>query len=301
MITLAALARLAEEHSEAIAAPVEPIRIGDRSWIDEPVIMATVNLSRDSTYRESIATGPDSAVRKARVAAAAGAHLVDIGAESTTARAARVGADDQLTRLLPVIEQCADEGIAVSVETYDPAIARAGLAAGAQVLNLTGVAHQEEMYDIAAEFGATVILCYVAGDNVRDITDVRLDTDPIPGLIDHFTGRVEIARAHGVERIVIDPGMGFYYGNLVDPLTRVRHQTEVILNTFRLRVLGLPICHALPHAFDLFEEHFRAAEGFFAVLAMLGGASLLRTHEVPLVHAVTHAMAALDVSGGWNG
>jgi dihydropteroate synthase len=61
MITLAALARLAEEHSEAIAAPVEPIRIGDRSWIDEPVIMATVNLSRDSTYRESIATGPDSA------------------------------------------------------------------------------------------------------------------------------------------------------------------------------------------------------------------------------------------------
>jgi dihydropteroate synthase len=300
MITLAALARLADQHSDALTAPVEPIRIGERTWADEPVIMATVNLSRDSTYRESIATGVESAVRKARVAAAAGAHLVDIGAESTTARAARVEADDQLTRLLPVIEQCADDGIAISVETYDPAIARAGLAAGAQVLNMTGASHQEEMYDIAAEFGATVILCYVKGANVREITDVRLDTDPIPGLIEHFNERIGVAREHGVERIVIDPGMGFYYGNLVDPLTRVRHQTEVILNTFRLRVLGLPICHALPHAFDLFEEHFRSAEGFFAVLAMLGGAGLLRTHEVPLVHAVTHAMSTLDVSGGWD-
>jgi dihydropteroate synthase len=300
MITLAELARLANAHPEALSAPVAPIRIGDREWVDQPVIMATVNLSRDSTYRESIATGTESAIRKARVAAAAGADLVDIGAESTTARAARVTTDDQLTRLLPVIEQCADDGIAVSVETYDPEIARAGLAAGAQVLNMTGASHQEDMYDIAAEFGATVILCYVKGANVREITDVRLDSDPIPGLIEHFAERIEVARGHGVDRIVIDPGMGFYYGNLVDPLTRVRHQTEVILNTFRLRVLGLPICHALPHAFDLFEEHFRSAEGFFAVLAMLGGANLMRTHEVPLVQAVSHAMNSLDVSGGWD-
>ena len=300
MITLAALSRLAQEHPEALEATVAPVRIGERQWSDEPVLMATVNLSRDSTYRESIATGIDSAVRKARVAVASGAHFVDIGAESTTARAARVGADDQLGRLLPVIERCTDEGIAVSVETYDPAVARAGLAAGAQVLNLTGAAHQEEMFDLVAEFGATVILCYVGGGNVREITDVRLDADPIPGLLAHFEERVETARGRGGDRIITDRGMGFYYGNLVDPLTRVRHQTEVILNTFRLRVLGLPICHALPHAFDLFEEHFRSAEGFFAVLAMLGGASVMRTHEVPLVHAVGHAMTTLDVSGGWD-
>ena len=300
MITLDALARLAEAHADAVTAPTEPVRIGDRSWDREPVIMATVNLSRDSTYRESIATGIDSAVRKARVAVASGAHLVDIGAESTTARAARVGSDDQLGALLPVIEQCADEGMAISVETYDPDVARAGLAAGAQVLNLTGSDRQEEMFDIASEFGATVILCYVGGGTVRDITDVRLDADPIPGLLEHFDERVGVARAHGVERIVIDPGMGFYYGNLVDPLTRVRHQTEVILNTFRLRPLGLPICHALPHEFDLFEEQFRSAEGFFAVLAMLGGAQVMRTHEVPLVRAVAHAMSTLDVSGEWN-
>ncbi|MEK9664275.1 MAG: dihydropteroate synthase, partial [Candidatus Nanopelagicales bacterium] len=191
-------------------------------------------------------------------------------------------------------------GIAVSVETYEPEVAHGGLAAGARVLNLTGAQHQEAMFDLAAEFDATVILCYVKGANVREITDVNLDADPVPGILDHFAQRVEVARQHGVDRIVIDPGMGFYYGNLVDPMTRVRHQAEVIINTFRLRVLGLPICHALPHAFDLFEDHFRTAEGFFAVLATLGGASLFRTHEVPRVAAVVRAMQTLDVGTHWQ-
>jgi dihydropteroate synthase len=99
----------------------------------------------------------------------------------------------------------------------------------------------------------------------------------------------------GVDRVVIDPGMGFYYGNLTDPQTRLRHQARVITNTFRLRRLGLPVCHALPHAFDTFEDQFRTAEGFFAILAMLGGTSMLRTHEVPQVRAVARAMQTLNV------
>ena len=65
--------------------------------------------------------------------------------------------------------------------------------------------------------------------------------------------------------------MGFYYANLVDPTTRVRHQTRVLAQSFRLRPLGVPVCNALPHAFDLFEDEFRKAEGFFAVVAALGG------------------------------
>lgn len=300
MITLADLAELASRYPEALHAPVAPLRVGTQTY-EGTALMATVNLSRDSTYRESIAPTVASALRKARVAAAEGAAIVDIGAESTTARAARVDASEQLRRLLPVIEQCAEDGIAVSVETYEPEVAHASLAAGALVLNLTGAQHQEAMFDLAAEFGATVILCFVRGANVREITDVDLDADPIPGIMHHFAERVAIARAHGVDNIVIDPGMGFYYGNLVDPLTRVRHQAQVIVNTFRLRELGLPICHALPHAFDLFEDHFRTAEGFFAVLATLGGASLFRTHEVPQVGAVVRAMQALDVGQDWSG
>jgi dihydropteroate synthase len=298
MITLSALAALAVRNGAhaSTLSPVPPVRVG-RAILggDEPALMATVNLSRDSTYRPSIATSQSSAVRKARIAWAEGAAVVDIGAESSTASAARVDPRTQAQRLTPVIEACTAEGIAISVEGYDPGVIAAGLQAGAVVVNLTGRAHEDQIYELAAEYEATVILCYVGGDNVRDITDVQLDADPIPGLMEHFTARITRAQAHGVTALVIDPGMGFYYGNLVDPMTRVRHQARVLLQSFRLRELGFPICHALPHAFDLFEDRYREAEAFFAVLATLGGASLLRTHEVASVAAVTRAMRLLDV------
>ena len=297
MITLAALAELATAHRASLDQPVGPLLIGDRSFeVDaRPVIMGTVNLSRDSTYRESVAISTSSAVRKARIMAAQGAEIVDVGAESSTARAARVDADQQIRSLLPVVEELTADGILVSVETYEPPVVEAALAAGASVLNMTGVHQQEQMLDIAAAHGATVILCYAGGGNVREITDVTVDDDPIPGLLDHFSARLDLARSHGVERIVIDPGMGFYYGNLTDPMVRARHQARVLLNAFRLRMLGVPMCNALPHAFDLFEDQFRTAEGFYAVLALLGGTSVLRTHEVAHVQAVVGAMDALDV------
>lgn len=297
MISLGALADLADAYREDLHRPVGPLLIGSRTFdVDaRPVIMGTVNLSRDSTYRESIAVSGESAVRKARVMVAEGADIVDIGAESTTARAARVTAEQQIDSLVPVIAQLAKEGVIVSVETYDPQVVEAGLGAGATVLNMTGVKHEATMLELAAEHGATVVLCYSGGDNVREITDVTIDEDPIPGLLEHFARRLETAQAHGVDRVVIDPGMGFYYGNLTDPLVRARHQARVLLAGFRLRQLGVPICNALPHAFDLFEENFRTAEGFYAVLALLGGTSVMRTHEVPQVRAVTRAMAVLDV------
>lgn len=295
MITLASLVRLAREHAEDLDRPVVPFSLGQRVFRDgeRPAVMGTVNLSRDSTYRESVATSVGSAIRKARVMAAQGADLVDVGAESTTAKAARVDAERQLATLVPVVRALAADGIVVSAETYEPVVAEAALDAGAQVINFTGAEHEEEIFRLAAARDALVVLCCVRGSNVREITDVALDVDPIPGLLAYFERRVATARACGVERLVIDPGMGFFYGNLTDPRTRVDHQAQVILNSFRLRRLGLPICHALPHAFDLFEDEFRTAEGFFAVLAHLGGTGLMRTHEVPRVLAVLDALHSL--------
>ncbi len=297
MISLADLAALANRHEGSWGKPVAELWIGDRSFDTDltPVVMGTVNLSRDSTYRESIAVSVESAVRKARVMAAEGAQVVDIGAESTTARAVRVPGAQQAAALVPVVAAVVAEGVAASVETYEPEVAAAGLGAGAVVLNMTGVEHEDEMLDLVAQHSATVILCYSGGDNVREITDVDLDGDPIPGLLDHFARRIDHARRRGVERIVIDPGMGFYYGNLTDPITRARHQARVILSGFRLRELGVPVCNALPHAFDLFEENFRSGEGFYAVLARLGGTGMLRTHEVAQVTSVLRALDTLDV------
>ena len=225
--------------------------------------------------------------------AAQGADLIDVGAESTILDAERVGAASQIEQLVPVVEALSADGILVSVETYEPEVVEACLKAGASLLNLTGTAHHEEIYALAAEHGAAVVLCFVQGENVREVGDVDLDADPIPGLIAHFEPRVQQAREAGVERLFVDPGMGFYYGNLQDGETRVRHQAGIFLNTFRLRTMGLPVCHALPHAFDFFGEEVRSAEGFFAVLATLGRTGLYRTHEVPRVRAVLDTLAAI--------
>jgi hypothetical protein len=90
----------------------------------------------------------------------------------------------------------------------------------------------------------------------------------------------------GVTKIFIDPGLGFYYRNLQDSAVRVQHQMKTFLNTFRLRSLGYPVCHALPHAFEYFREEVRIAEPFFAMLAAFGKTDLFRTHEVPKVRGV---------------
>ena len=295
MLTLAALAELAGQYPSDLDHPLQPLVVGGRVFeVDvRPAVMGTINLSRDSTYRDSIATSAESAIRKGRVMAAQGAEFVDLGAESSTAKASRVGPNEQIALLVPVIEALTEQGVVVSAQTYEPAVVRACLAAGAQILNLTGTAHHDEIYALAAEFGATVVMCYVGGANVRDITNVTVDDDPIPGLLEHFERRLAQARAAGVSSLVIDPGMGFFYGNLVDPMTRARHQSSVLLNTFRLRGLGVPICNAMPHAFDIFEDQFRVAEGFFTVLGLLGGTSILRTHEVAQVSTVITAMQML--------
>ena len=296
MFSLQNLAKLHEEYGNLVSAEVAPIVIGEQEFPTSgpPVIMGTVNLSRDSTYRESIAINAASAIQKAAVMSAQGAHLIDIGAESSTAKAARVSAQDQADSLVPIIEALTTRGIPVSAETYEPIVVRACLKAGASVLNFTGTEHQEEIFEMAGAAHASVILCYVGGANVREISNVDIDRDPIPGLLEYFAHRIDIAKKCGVSNIIIDPGMGFYYGNLVNPSIRVRHQTNVILNSFRLRELGYPICQALPHAFDLFGDEFRTAEGFFAVVASLGGVNLMRTHEVARVQAVLHAIDSLQ-------
>lgn len=295
MLTLSRLAELALAHPGELAAPVAAVRIAGhtRDLDAHPLVMGVVNLSRDSIYRDSVAVSTASAVRRARMMRAAGAELIDVGAESTTLRAARVTTADQVGALVPVIEALSAEGIPTSVEAYSSEVVRACLAAGASVVNLTGSRELEVIYGLAAEHDAAVVLCFVPGANVREVRDAGADTDPFPVLHEYFAERIADARRAGVTDLVIDPGLGFFYADLIDPLVRARHQARVLLESFRLRTLGVPICQALPHAFDIFEEEFRVAEAFFAVLARLGGVHVLRTHEVARVRAVLRAIEVL--------
>lgn len=302
MIDLAALAELTRRHEGDLTAPVAPLQLGSVAVDTDarPVLMGVVNLSRDSSYRESIAVSTEAAVRKGRVQAAAGADIVDVGAESTRATAARADLGAQQAVLTPVVEQLAADGVVVSVEAYQESVARVGLQAGAGVLNLTGSDDDDRMFELAAEHDATVVLCHVLGPNARTLTGDVSDVDPIPAMLDGFGRRIERARQIGVPSLAVDPGLGFGF-RLDDQRARARHQAMALLHTFRLRRLGVPICHALPHAFDVFEDQFRSGEGFFAVLAHLGRTGIYRTHEVPLVRSVLGAMRSFTVEPGADG
>ncbi len=305
MLDLEYLAELLDRNREAARARVAEFSLGDRVFgsHQHPAIMGVVNLSPDSWYRESVCLNAEAAIRRARILHEQGADLIDLGAESTLAKAARVEDCRQTTLLLPIIKELRGAGILVSVETYHPTVARTCLEAGANVLNLTcgnpaqvtdggapREAGEDDFFRMVADHDAAVILCYVQGTNVREVGDFDLSADPVAMMREYFARQIEAATRQGLTRILIDPGLGFYYRNLQDSAIRVRHQMTVFLNTFRLRSLGFPICHALPHAFEYFGEEVRCAEPFFAVLAALGKTDLFRTHEVSRIRAVLETL-----------
>jgi dihydropteroate synthase len=291
MLDLEHLAALLEKNREAAKARVREFSIGAKHFAfnTQPYIMGVINLSPDSWYRESVCLDTEQAVRRGKLLVAQGADIIDVGAESTLAHAGRANDTSQTSKLLPVIEALGDQ--IVSVETYSPEVAANCLAAGAKVLNLTG--NDEKLYHYAALHDATIIICYVQGPNVRQVGDFTVDGDLIESMYDYFARQTELAGVYGVRHILIDPGLGFYYRNLQDSAVRVRHQMTVFLNTFRLRTLGFPVCHALPHAFEYFGDEVRSAEPFFAVLAALGKTDLFRTHEVPKTKAVLDVLRLL--------
>jgi dihydropteroate synthase len=268
VLNLKQLAELLESNRAVASARVKEFAIGSKPFAfnSQPAIMGVINLS------------------------AQGADIVDVGAESTLASAVRVDDAGQNSKLLPVVRALRAAGVLVSVETYQPAVTRACLEAGANVLNLTGTDRSDELFRVVAAHDAAVIICYVQGNNVREVGDFDFATDAVAMMYEYFARQIETAQKNGVERIFLDPGLGFYYRNLQDSAVRVRHQMNVFLNTFRLRPLGFPICHALPHAFEFFGEEVRCAEPFFAVLAALGKTDLFRTHEVPRIKAVLDTM-----------
>jgi len=292
MLTLESLAALTNRFTDELKYPVASFEIQGHRFdsMNSPSLMGVINLSRDSWYRESVSLSAEAAVRRGKQLRAQGAAILDIGAESSLAHAERVDAKGQSGLLLPVVEELSRSGAILSVETYHPEVTKAVLEAGARVINLTGTVDTESIFKLAAAFEAGVILCYVQGENVREVGDFSLESDPIPMMERYFSKKIEEAQRAGVTRIWIDPGLGFYYRNLQDSQVRIQHQMTVFLNSFRLRRLGWPLCHALPHAFETFEEEVRSAEPFFAVLAALGKTDLYRTHEVSKVRAVLETL-----------
>lgn len=293
MLNLETLADIADQNKEDLSSQVVEFTVGPGKiqMGKTPQLMGVINLSTDSWYRESVCADSESAIERGKALHRQGASIIDIGAESTLPEARVLNAIGQLNEIQPVVKALTQSAIAVSVETYDLEVARQCLKAGAAVINLTGTGDSSAIYSEVACAEAAVIICFVQGKNVRHVEDLEMEDDSIPMLEDYFGREIEKAQAEGVGKIFIDPGLGFYYSNLNDGNQRVRRQMNVFLNTFRLRKLGWPVCHALPHAAEIFQKEVRSAEPFFAVLAALGKTSLFRTHEVPRTKAVLETLS----------
>ena len=279
MITPDHLLPLWRAHADALDHPIRTIELGGRIFDDRPYQLGVINLSRDSSYRESIVHGVDAALRRARRMILDGAAMIDVGAESTGTAADIVDVDRQLSSLLPVVRALADDHMIVSVETYHTDVAIASLEAGATVINLTGRVDDPALYEAIARHEAGLILCYTPGETARSADDVPPADVMIDEQLAFFRDRLDMVTGLGVDKIWIDPGFGFAL-NLPDGPERVRYQTDNMLQSFRFRELGWPVCVTMPSSVYLFGDEARSAETAGAVLALLAKANLLRTHEV---------------------
>jgi len=285
MITPDALLPMWDAHRDAIAHPVRTFELAGRVFDDRPYQLGVINLSRDSSYRESIVHDVDAARYRARRMSIEGAVMIDVGAESTGANADVLDVDAQLASLLPVIDALVEDGHLVSVETYLTDVAVAALDAGAQVVNLTGRVDDPELYESIARHDAGLILCYTPGETARSDADVPSIDTMIDEQLAFFRQRLHLVTGAGVGKLWIDPGFGFAL-NLPDGPDRVRYQTENLLQSFRFRELGWPVCVTMASSVYLFHDEARVAETGMAVLALLAKANLLRTHEVARVQPI---------------
>jgi dihydropteroate synthase len=294
MLDLNALREILRKHGTALDVPVRSFEIAGRrfDFNRRRALVGVINLSPDSWYQESVCRSDGEAIQRGIDLVGQGADLVDIGAESTLPSAARIGAREQIDRMVPVVRALSAQGVICSVESYEAQVVEAAALAGARVFNLTGLAAEDDVLRLAARFEAAVILCYVQGGHVRQVGDFEFAADVTAEQEQYFRDHAARAESLGVSRLIVDPGLGFYYRNLEDGALRVNYQIHTFINAFRWNRLGHPVMNILPHAPEIFgPEYRRSAEPFFAVLALLGGTHLVRTHEMP---AVARVRAALD-------
>lgn len=199
------------------------------------VVMGVVNVTPDSFSDGGRYTDVDAAVAHARALVADGADVVDVGGESTRPGAVRPGADEELARVLPVVEALAGEGVVVSVDTMRASVARAVVDAGAAMINdVSGGLADDEMADVVAATGVPYVLQHwrAHSDVMQQVTDYD---DAAREVRDALLARVDALVARGVDRgrVVVDPGFGFS--------KQARHSWEILARLDELTATGLPV------------------------------------------------------------
>jgi dihydropteroate synthase len=209
-------------------------------WGERTYIMGIVNLSPDSFSGDGIAD-LGVAVEQAHRFVSEGADILDIGGESTRPGSAPVSVDEEIRRVVPVMERLASEvPVPLSVDTYKSEVARQALEAGAMIINdQWGLKRDQQLAELAAEKGVPIILMSNQRDKGGYDTEIKRDTasyeEPMAEVISSLRKSTELALKLGVDRenIILDPGIGFG--------KTWRQELELIRRLDELKELGRPI------------------------------------------------------------
>lgn len=262
---------------------------------DRVLVMGILNVTPDSFSDGGRWFDPAAAVAHAHTLLAEGAEVLDVGAESTRPGAPAVPADEQWRRLAPVLERLHAERpeAVVSVDTRDAEVAERALGAGARIVNDVSALADPRMAAVVARAGAGLVLMHMRGTPETMQRDTAY-TDVVGEVAAHLAERQRVAEAAGVARecIALDPGIGFgksAEGSLT-LLARVHELTAagrpVLVGASRKSFLARLTGNEGPPDTRL------AASLAAATIAVLGGATILRVHDVAAtVHAVRIARA----------
>ena len=255
-------------------------------WGSRTYIMGVINVSPDSFSGDG-QTSPDSALGRARQLAAEGADILDVGGESTRPGSEPVSIEEELRRVIPVIEAISGEmRIPLSVDTYKPEVARAAVMAGAGLINdVWGLKKNRGLAAVAAEYGLPLVITA----NQRDEQPAGI----MPAVMADLENGIARALAAGVaeENIIIDPGIGF--GKTCE------QNLEVMQRMNELKVLGKPVLLGTSRksfiGITLGLPETDRVEGTAATVAIgiSRGADIIRVHDVGIMARVARMADAI--------
>ena len=254
-----------------------PIVIAGRefTWGARTFIMGIVNVTPDSFSGDGLALDAGAAVRQALQMREDGADIIDVGGESTRPGAEELPAQEEMRRILPVVERLAKElDLPISVDTYKAEVAKAALDAGAHMINdIHGFRRQPEIARVASEAGVPAVAMH--NQRGRDFHDTIGDI--AAGLLESL----RIAREAGLpeERVIVDPGFGFGW--------TVEQNLEMLRRLSELRILGRPILAGTSRKStigavlgDLPVEQRIEGTAASVAIAIARGADIVRVHDV---------------------
>jgi dihydropteroate synthase len=257
--------------------------------------MGILNITPDSFYDHGAWFSPGRALDHAMQMIADGADIIDIGGESSRPFSEPTPLDEELGRVVPLVEAIrARSDIPLSIDTYKAAVARAALDAGADVINdISSLSFDPDMASVVAAAGAPVVLMHMLG-TPRDMQVDPAYTDVVGEIADYLAQRIANACAHGIDEddIIIYPGIGFG--------KRDKDNLAIIRDLGRLRALGRPILmgtsmKAFIGRIAGSTELADRADGTLASVAVSiwNGADIVRVHDVARTRKVVDFMAAL--------